>query len=631
MERQGLSPLPVYHLREPEKYLYMAMDYPYFAVGGIATGAGLKLEQHLDGVFSKVCTKESDFYPTHKVHGFGIAVPELLALFPWHSADSVTEDSVLLLRDCGKIRIESIGSLYNSCSNPIKTLASGHHYKELYNTETYTVDKSGVGKWCTTTKVFKHEVRKNIFDIKTSYGHSVSVTGDHSCFVIREEEKICIPTKEITTFDKFIKVNYQDSFSDLKELTIFINVPSFKKTDGLRNNTCFVKRPRRIVFTKELLEFFGLWLADGAFSKSGLDGKRRVVGISAANDIECRELLIKIASMFDRELILSNNGVDSSIRSVELLNIMTELGFITGSYNKEIPWWVFELSRENLCSLLRGYFSGDGCISTNIEYASVSNKLLYGIYYLLCKLGINVSLNVGIIDKIPTGSIIELEGKLLFLKEIKFLQEYKNEKLREETEGKIPRGTRSKVNNQEMYLSHRGIIKNPARKIIVFDLEVPGEESFLANGLLMHNTTSWVAYGKFGIILVPRQVNGRFRYDVPPQTITISTRSKSIGKPDHFFNLPPMEQEKLERYFHSKGLTVGESETRNERFGYRLKKDEVWVDKGYRIVEKVIERGLCNDGTCRDRLNLIYFLDLEQSQPEWPWQWHPKKRDTLFS
>lgn len=169
----------------------------------------------------------------------------------------------------------------------------------------------------------------------------------------------------------------------------------------------------------------------------------------------------------------------------------------------------------------------------------------------------------------------------------------------------------------------------PTHKIHGFGIAVP--QLFALYPWYSVDSTSWVAYGKFGIILTPRQVNGKLRYDVPPRTVTISTRSKAVGEKDHFFNLPPMEQRRLEEYFNKNGLVVGESEIRTERFGYRLKEDEVWVDKKTWEVERIIERGLSNDGTYRDRLNLIYFLDLEQFQPEWPWKWHPKKRDSLFS
>jgi hypothetical protein len=37
------------------------------------------------------------------------------------------------------------------------------------------------------------------------------------------------------------------------------------------------------------------------------------------------------------------------------------------------------------------------------------------------------------------------------------------------------------------------------------------------------------------------------------------------------------------------------------------------------FVETIIVPGLSNDYKQRDELNIIYFLDLEKSLPEWPW------------
>jgi len=49
-----------------------------------------------------------------------------------------------------------------------------------------------------------------------------------------------------------------------------------------------------------------------------------------------------------------------------------------------------------------------------------------------------------------------------------------------------------------------------------------------------------------------------------------------------------------------------------------------------KIVEVIIEKGLCNDYMQRDELNIIYFLDLEKSFPKWPWPYKKKQKGLLF-
>ena len=88
MERQGLKPLPVWHVVEPDKYLSMAMEYDYFAVGGMSLDSSVARRQRFNYVFSKICTEKTDFFPSHKIHGFGLSSPDLLIAYPWYSVDS---------------------------------------------------------------------------------------------------------------------------------------------------------------------------------------------------------------------------------------------------------------------------------------------------------------------------------------------------------------------------------------------------------------------------------------------------------------------------------------------------------------------------------------------------------------
>ncbi|MFA5398019.1 MAG: hypothetical protein WC346_18550 [Methanogenium sp.] len=91
MESEGFHPIPVYHLSDAEDpYLRMAMEYDYFAVGGLASAKGRALKPFIANIFRQVCIEKNDYYPTHKVHGFGIATPEIITMFPWYSIDSTS-------------------------------------------------------------------------------------------------------------------------------------------------------------------------------------------------------------------------------------------------------------------------------------------------------------------------------------------------------------------------------------------------------------------------------------------------------------------------------------------------------------------------------------------------------------
>lgn len=90
MESAGLSPLPVFHVGEPWKYLeYYLKKYDYIGLGGMVQQPKTILIPWLDKVFGDfICDKRG--YPKVKVHGFGLTSVPLMIRYPWYSVDSTT-------------------------------------------------------------------------------------------------------------------------------------------------------------------------------------------------------------------------------------------------------------------------------------------------------------------------------------------------------------------------------------------------------------------------------------------------------------------------------------------------------------------------------------------------------------
>ena len=87
MEKEGLSPLPVFHMEDPEYCLDWCKKYSYFCLGGMAGNPSKNLRvDFLDACWDRLTDKKG--YPVCKVHGFGMASPELIARYPWYSVDS---------------------------------------------------------------------------------------------------------------------------------------------------------------------------------------------------------------------------------------------------------------------------------------------------------------------------------------------------------------------------------------------------------------------------------------------------------------------------------------------------------------------------------------------------------------
>jgi len=113
------------------------------------------------------------------------------------------------------------------------------------------------------------------------------------------------------------------------------------------------------------------------------------------------------------------------------------------------------------------------------------------------------------------------------------------------------------------------------------------------------DSSSWVQFAKFGAILVPRKRNGIRVFDCPPEVIFVSDRSpkRSELEGKHIESFKKLEKEKIVEYINEKGFNLGE---------------------------------LSKDHKLRDKFNLIFFLDLERSIPEWPWPFIANRQESLW-
>ena len=127
------------------------------------------------------------------------------------------------------------------------------------------------------------------------------------------------------------------------------------------------------------------------------------------------------------------------------------------------------------------------------------------------------------------------------------------------------------------------------------------------------DSTSWVNYARFGTILAPKMELGEYTYEKPPRTIFVSSRRdiSGVNKEEHIEQLEWIQKRFFLNYFEDKGFILGKSE---------------W-DNGE---ETIIERGLCNDHRLRDQINLLYFFDMINTLPKYPWAYSPKLEGLEF-
>ncbi len=151
------------------------------------------------------------------------------------------------------------------------------------------------------------------------------------------------------------------------------------------------------------------------------------------------------------------------------------------------------------------------------------------------------------------------------------------------------------------------------------------------------DSTSWVVTGRLGSIYVPRFRKGKYIYDEDSWKVAVSTRSpakKEAG--EHIDTLTAAQHQAVLDYLDSKGFVLGSSTFSMQPGSYELAENERWAskpekEKDEREVEHIKKYGVSNDYRLRDKINIMYFLDLEASMPEWPWAWKGSNQSSGFN
>jgi deoxycytidine triphosphate deaminase/intein/homing endonuclease len=185
-------------------------------------------------------------------------------------------------------------------------------------------------------------------------------------------------------------------------------------------------------------------------------------------------------------------------------------GLNVGAAHKFVPQRVFMAPRFVVAAFLRALFSGDGSVyivgeSTRtkptlaVEYCSISEQLIRDVHHLLLRFGIPSQVRV----KPPQGgktayslSFQSSDAILRFFNEIGFLPGSIKQRRFEEKMHAILLATkpRQKIHDHILWDEIKSIEALGLEE--VFDISVPNLENFVANDVIVHNST----YARAGII-----------------------------------------------------------------------------------------------------------------------------------
>lgn len=278
--------------------------------------------------------------------------------------------------------------------------------------------------------------------------------------------------------------------SKMLPISLFNEVSHLLKDNGWKDNAIFLSRkhtffPMHSTLDKELIQFIGLWIADGSYSNNA------TTNISYGID-KC--IVEYFRGYFDKYNIhiTDNNKGDMCVNSVLFNDILHSLNTTGNSYTKRVPSFVYNLSKQNIAWFLSGYLSGDGSLDKThgtISFSTVSKDLRDDISTLFKLVGYDILYTQQINNSGFKSGSMSYTGKLTVKDTYDFIGLYpllvprKNLRIKPQ---------RRKQNLQE-YIS-KIKIKKIVRVIdyndYVYDISVPETERFVCNDILLHNTYS---------------------------------------------------------------------------------------------------------------------------------------------
>jgi len=279
--------------------------------------------------------------------------------------DSVTGDTPLLLKKSGLVYIETIKSIFNIEKKQeypgFKMFDKTIRLEKEFSTTDYQI-WTDIG-WVDIKRVIRHKCDKKIYKILTHTGY-VKVTEDHS--LIKEDLEIVKP-KECDLETKLLN-SYPSTF----------------------NESCNV-------ISKDRAFIYGFFYRDGSCKKYNwvLNNSDMDILNNLKNLLQ-KEYPDSIPVIYDT---LESSGV-YKLTVNNPKNIVLEFRdkFYDSDKSKKIPTEILNSNNEIIQSFFNGYWAADGCRKDKekIGCTRFDNKGdigSAGLYYLMKKLGYNVSLN----------------------------------------------------------------------------------------------------------------------------------------------------------------------------------------------------------------------------------------------
>ncbi len=458
--------------------------------------------------------------------------------------DCLSYNDYVSINHNGSWKIEKIGKLIESLNPTEKIDTYGTLRKKTQNTYTW----SNPGQ-CQVIEATKHQASK-ILKLYLEDGRRIQLTENHKLYLKGKKEKRAYELKEedqlMVCYNRNIEERDIDEiflpeiFCDREDIMLrnvrdflckFENISKHKnycfrdsfpikfvKEFLIKHNktlydlptetTISIKRdkillPIKIPLSEELLEVIGLYIAEGYLRKNTSKKGFYQISISGKDDI--KNLVKRIFNSYFN-LQPSYENPDQVVFSSRVIYELFRDYLNTGenAKSKRIPSLFLNLKKEKLAALLRGYFEGDGSVSSTdirVTCDTVSEGLKHDLSFVLSRFGIFTKFyeyekepgprvkefylkKQKQIPKFKITKIIILSNFIKKFKQIGFLSDRKNIILNQLCQ-KNPYG--SYIEFDENYTYPRIMKIEEIGEDISYCFNVSSEHNFFANDILVHN------------------------------------------------------------------------------------------------------------------------------------------------
>lgn len=231
---------------------------------------------------------------------------------------------------------------------------------------------------------FKIKSPKKLQKITLMGNRDISLTEDHSIFILKDGEVLNLPSKDIKKGDYVLVPRGMSPNIESKEIKlIFSNL--------LKKNKEITKE---IQMSNELMRFLGYYVSEGSKNYQGIFLN---FGSHEKELIEdARKCIKKVFGVEPTTTYPHKTAIRLCIYSQELSKAFPVFGCGDCALDKTIPDFMYSLGRELQLEFLKALFDGDGYTRRGHEaiYVTVSKNLASQLCYLLSFLGISTSMSI---------------------------------------------------------------------------------------------------------------------------------------------------------------------------------------------------------------------------------------------